>query len=85
MTFQDLYNKAVTTALLLYAMSIYTYAYVTNKPLNIPELLGWLVPLASQLITSLTQAHLVTKNADVKVAELQNSGPLPAVKPEVKV
>lgn len=85
MTFQDWYNKGVTTVLLLYSMSIYTYSYLANKPLNVPELLGWLVPLASQVITTFAGAHVVTKQADVKVAELQNSGPLPAVKPETKV
>ena len=80
MTIQDWFNKGVTVALLLYAMTLYTVAYATNRPLNVPELLGWLVPLASQVITSVAGAHAVTKTADVKVAELQNSGPLPAVK-----
>lgn len=79
MTFQDMYNKVVTSVLLLYAMAIYTYAYIANKPINIAELLGWLVPLASQIITTFASAHQQTKQADVKVAELQNSGPLPAI------
>ena len=80
MQFNDWYNKVVTSFILLYTVGMYTYSYVINKPLNVPELLGFLAPLASQIITSFSQAHVATKAADVKVAELQNSGPLPAVK-----
>lgn len=84
MTFNDWYNKGVTSVLLVYAMSIYTYSFLANKPINIPELLGWLVPLASQVITTLASVHATTAATTVKVAELQNSGPLPAVKVEAK-
>lgn len=65
---QDLFNKIVTIVLLAFFMTMFVVSFITNKPLNVQDMLAFLIPTVNHVVHQITGSQVVMKNVDAQIA-----------------